>query len=125
METTKKLGIWMDHSHAHVLEINKENIEKTVITVDSLFQDNTNGSNNQDVLHNKEKHHQLAYFNKLQETIVKYDEVLLFGPTNAKSELYNLIKENHHFDKVKIDVKDSDKLTENQEHAFVKEHFSN
>ena len=27
------------------------------------------------------------------------------------------------FDNIKIEVKNADKMTENQEHAFVKEHF--
>ena len=51
------------------------------------------------------------------------DEVLLFGPTNAKTELYNLLKEDRHFNKHEIDIETSDNLTENQMRAFVKEHF--
>lgn len=56
--------------------------------------------------------------------VKNYKEVLLFGPTDAKTELFNTLKSDHHFDKVKIDVKQSDKLTENQQHAFVQEHFA-
>ena len=52
------------------------------------------------------------------------DEVLLFGPTNAKTELYNILKEDHHFDKIKIETAPSDKMTENQQYALLKEHFS-
>jgi len=52
-----------------------------------------------------------------------YDEVLLFGPTNAKNELVNILKVDHHFDEIKIEVKPADKMTENQQLAFVKEHF--
>ena len=32
-------------------------------------------------------------------------------------------KDNHHFDKIKIGVKPADKMTENQQHAFVREYF--
>jgi hypothetical protein len=53
-----------------------------------------------------------------------YDEVILFGPTDAKSELYNLLKNDHHFDKIRIEVKPADKMTENQQQAFVKKYFS-
>jgi hypothetical protein len=48
----------------------------------------------------------------------------LFGPTNAKTELINKLKEDHHFDEVKIEVKSADKMTENQQQAFVLEHFN-
>ncbi|MDM8159585.1 hypothetical protein QUH73_07160 [Labilibaculum sp. K2S] len=54
---------------------------------------------------------------------MEYSEVLLFGPTNAKTELYNLLKEDSHFNNIKINVETTDNLTENQMYEFVKEHF--
>ena len=56
--------------------------------------------------------------------VKNYDEVILFGPTDAKVELFNILKADQHFDKIKIDIKQADKMTENQQHAFVKDHFS-
>ncbi len=56
--------------------------------------------------------------------IKDYDEVLLFGPTDAKTELFNILKENRQFEKIKIEVKPADNMTENQEEAFVKEYFN-
>jgi len=125
MTSTKKLGIWMDHSSAHLIEFNHETIETAVIHSDLANRENLSSSHNEDVIHNKEKQLQAGYFKKLSESIGTYDEVLLFGPTNAKSELYNILKDDHHFDKIKFEIKQSDKLTENQQHAFVKEHFMN
>jgi len=52
---------------------------------------------------------------------LNYDEVLLFGPTDAKSELVNTIKDNHLFEKIKIEVKPADKMTEIEQHEFLKE----
>jgi len=57
--------------------------------------------------------------------IKNYDEVLLFGPSEAKAELYNILKAEHQFTKIKIEIKQTDKLTENQQHAFVRDYFSN
>ena len=51
--------------------------------------------------------------------------MLLFGPTTAKDELHNLLKADHNFEKIKIDVKQSDKMSDNQQQAFVNEHFAN
>jgi hypothetical protein len=53
----------------------------------------------------------------------KYEEVILFGPTNAKVELMNILKEDQHFNKIKIDVKSTDRMTDNQQVAFVKDYF--
>ena len=67
---------------------------------------------------------QAEFYKQLSEIIKNYKEVLLFGPTDAKVELHNILKANHLFANIKIDVKQADKMTEHQEHAFVREHFA-
>ena len=74
-------------------------------------------------MRHKEEHEELAYYKAIAAEISKYEEVLLFGPTDAKTELLNLLKENHLFDKMDIETRQADKMTENQQHAFVKEYF--
>jgi hypothetical protein len=49
--------------------------------------------------------------------------VVLFGPTDAKKELLNLVKTDHLFEGIKIEVKNSDKMTEDQMHTFVRDYF--
>ena len=51
--------------------------------------------------------------------------MLLFGPTEAKEELFNLLSEDHRFVNIKIEVKEADKMTENQQEAFVSNYFLN
>jgi hypothetical protein len=125
MTTAKKLGIWMDHVNANLMEFTIDPIETKVIT--SKFTHEVKelsihkGENR---MHNKEQHQQHEYYKMLGDTIKKYEEVVLFGPTDAKVELFNYLTKDHHFDKVKIKVEHADKMTENQQHAFVKKYFS-
>jgi hypothetical protein len=49
--------------------------------------------------------------------------VLLFGPTNAKTELQNYLNKDLHFKDIPIDIEAADKMTENEQVAFVKKHF--
>ncbi len=124
MSTEKRLGIWMDHSNAHVMEFTtdiKTNIIEAEFSVNDKEQ---NLGRNENLLHNKEQHEQTAFYKKLIEVIKNFKEVLLFGPTNAKVELFNLLRDNHLFASIKIDVRQAGKLTENQEHAFVRDHFA-
>jgi hypothetical protein len=74
-------------------------------------------------MHNKEHQQQFAYYKELGELIKNYGEVILFGPTDAKVELYNILKNNQQYKKIKIEVQQADKMTESQEHAFVKKYF--
>ncbi|MBC7650739.1 MAG: hypothetical protein H7101_03215 [Deinococcales bacterium] len=125
MTTTNSLGIFMDHASAHLMEFTADPIETT--TINSAFTNiektDTLGKS-EHTMHNTENHDQLAYNKKLSEVVRNYTDVLLFGPTDAKTELFNFLREDHRFDNIKIQVQPTDKLTENQQHAFVKHHFS-
>lgn len=74
-------------------------------------------------MHTKEEGEQADYYKVLANIIRKYDEVLLFGPTEAKTELYNTFKDNYLFSKIRVEIKPTDKMSENQQHAFVAEYF--
>jgi nitrogenase subunit NifH len=125
MTATKSLGIWMDHASAHLMEFTIDPIETKIIKSAFTHEEKSDSlDNSEQVMHNKEQQQQSAYYKRLGESIIDYDEVLLFGPTDAKVELLNVLKADHHFDKIKIEVKQADKMTENQQHAFVREHFS-
>lgn len=125
MAAAKNIGIWMDHSNAHVMEFTADPIETK--TIESAFTHQAKEqtlNRSEHVMHNKEQHQQAEYYKKLGEVIKNYEGVILFGPTNAKVELFNLLKADHLFSKIKIEMKDTDKMSENQQHAFVKEYFS-
>ncbi|MHA7110328.1 hypothetical protein ACRTDU_09395 [Sunxiuqinia elliptica] len=78
---------------------------------------------NESLIHNKEQNKQNDFYSKLGDIINDYNEVLLFGPTNAKSELFNRLKDDLQFKKIKFEIRVTDKLTENQQRAFVKDFF--
>ena len=125
MTTEKKLGIWMDHSSAHLIEFAKSTSETGVIETKFTHEQKEESlGKSEHIMHNKEQQQQLAYYKNIGESIKNYHEVILFGPTDAKVELLNILKTDHHFDKIKIEVQSTDKMTENQQHTFVKNYFS-
>jgi hypothetical protein len=124
MKIEKSLGIWMDHQDAHIMEFTTDPIKTA--TVESKFthqeKEQTLGRS-ENLMHNKEQHQQSEYYKELGEIIKNYEDVLLFGPTNAKVELFNILRADHLFAKIKIEVKQTDRMTENQQHAFVRDYF--
>ncbi len=126
MKINHKLGIFMDHASA--LFINFPIDEASNHTLFSTFTKTTEHDSlekSEQLTHNKEQHQQNEFYQKIGDEIRQYDEVILFGPTNAKTELLNLLKKNHLFSTIKINVEQTDKLTENQKLAFVKNYFIN
>jgi nitrogenase subunit NifH len=125
MSIVKNLGIWMDHASAHLMEFTIDPIEtKTIASKFTYEAKEESLSKGERLIHNKEQHQQSEYYRELGNTIKNYDEVVLFGPTEAKVELFNVLRMDHRFAKTKIEIVNSDKMTENQQHAFVRKHFS-
>lgn len=124
MKSKKQLGIWMDHSTAYLLELNVDALENRTIVAQVGEQDEPLDPRDETLIQNKKQNELSDFFNRLSDVIINYDEVLLFGPTTAKTELMNVLKSDHHFDRVKIEIKPADKMTENQQKAFVNEHFN-
>ena len=124
MKTSKKIGIWMDHHNAHLIEFSTEVKETKTITSDFTFQDKEETlQRSESEMHNKEQHKQSTFYKNLAAVIKDYNEVLLFGPTDAKVELFNFLKENHKYDNIKIEVKNTDKMSDVDQHQFVRDYF--
>ena len=124
MKTLKKIGIWMDHHKAHLIEFSTEVKETKIMTSDFTFQDKEETlQRSESEMHNKEQHKQTTFYKNLAAVIINYNEVLLFGPTDAKVELFNFLKENHKYDNIKIEVKNTDKMSDVDQHQFVRDYF--
>lgn len=124
MKTAKNIGIWMDHSSAHLIDLTSDPVENKLIT--SQFFQHTKEERilkGEGMMHTKEQHQQSEYYHHVAHVIRNYDHVLLFGPSDAKSELHNIIKVDPLFSKIRIDVKQADKMNEFQQQLFVKEYF--
>jgi hypothetical protein len=124
MTTTTKLGIWMDHSIAHLIEFTTDAMVTKTITSKFTHQVKEHSlSKSENLMHIKEQHELADYYKELGEFIKNYEAVILFGPTDAKLELLHILQADRRFEKIKIEIKPADKMTENQQHAFVKEYF--
>ena len=125
MTASKKLGIWMDHSFAHLMEFTSKHFE--IETIESKLtnqQKNISLAEYESLIKSKEKKQLSDYYKKIGETIKNYKRVILFGPSNAKVELFDFLSEDERFLKIKFEIKNTDKMTANQQHTFVKEYFS-
>jgi len=122
MKTQKNLGVWMDHSTANLIYLNSN--KHSQILSEFTFETKEEALiRSENVMHNKRQQMHAAYYKNIADAILKFDNVLLFGPTNAKTELHNYLNMDLHFKDVKIEVKSADKMTDNQQEAFVKKHF--
>jgi stalled ribosome rescue protein Dom34 len=123
MKLQKTLGIWMDHANANLLDLYAKKNNHTIVSEFTFDVKEEALDRSESLMHNKEQQMHEAYYKEIAEQILKYDNVLLFGPTNAKTELHNYLNKDLHFKDIKIDIEAADKMTDNEKEAFVKNHF--
>ncbi len=133
----KKIGVWMDHSHAQLLEYGNTAEDIRLIKADSPNHPQTDSnkkpvfssasgkgfhtSNNEFKTHNIEQNKLDEYYKSLEHELTSYDEILLLGGKTAKEEFFNRIKDKQSFEGKKIYKMTTDHLTPNQFAAFVNE----
>jgi hypothetical protein len=137
----KQVGVWIDHSKAHFVGFNDGN---TVLieTLESPFESmkrevgegsdktrfsssNEHSSNNEHKKHNISQKELNEYFKMMETKLHSFDDILLFGPGVAKEQMRNRLRENKSFDGKWLSVQTSDKLTEKQLLAFVRDFYVN
>ena len=102
MKTQKNLGIWMDHSTANLIDINSKNEYRSIV---SKFTSETKEkalNRSESLMHNKRQQMHEEFYEKIGAEILKFNHVLLFGPTNAKVELHNYLNKNLHFKNIHL-----------------------
>lgn len=123
MKTKRKLGIWMNRSIAHLMEISHEPFEVTTIESDlEILEDKV--AMKKVLPPSKVKQLQLKYYNNIRKSIQDFYYVVIFGPTDAKRELFDLLAEDENLTKVKVEIKETDEMNAREKHEFVQKYFS-
>lgn len=125
MKIAKNLGIWMDYTTAILIEFNLNSCE--IKSIDSGFsnqEENEFLDKSESLMHHKEKQQLSTFFKRIADQIKEYNEVVIFGSSDAKAELYTVLKQEEPFKKIKMEIKNTNKMTDNQKKHFVKSYFS-
>jgi hypothetical protein len=128
-----KKAIWIDTSKALLIDEQGTAIEhiespiQTRVRVDGES-DDQGKFGGQAVTHEKQDLHRRQQEEKdFNHAICKKvdgaDELLLFGPGEAKKHLFKHLVDHHSFDMSKLHIQPADSMTENQVKAFVREYF--
>lgn len=113
-----KIGIWLDHQHAYVTPFTSEPMSTATVHAGGVH-----SSGSEHVKHHVEQNASKEFYKTLSGIIKEYERVLLFGPNQPKEELCNILKADHHFADVRIEVKPAGKMSVHEQQAFVRNHF--
>ena len=114
----------MDHASAHLMEYADPIVTKIITSDSTHVEKQFTLQKGESFMQRKNQQQEAAYYDSIAVSLRDYDEVLLLGPTDAKTELQNILKADLSFSKIKIETVQTDKMTDNQEVAFVRDYFS-
>jgi stalled ribosome rescue protein Dom34 len=124
MELSKQLGIWMDYCTAYLMELTSNHFE--ISTIESISYD----TNKLHPVHKiaslleTQKRLQFNYYHNIANEIHTYNRIIIFGPSNAKIELFDVLSEDDRFLKTKIEITNTDKMNPAEQHDFILKYFS-
>ena len=125
MKKANSIGVCMDHSEANLMEFTTEPMSTTTFYSKFNHLEKEDAlKKSESLMHNKEKHEMSHYYKHLSKMLIPYTEILLFGQSDAKVELFHILKADTHFAAINITVAQTDRMTENQQHAYVRDYFS-
>ncbi len=122
----KELGLWIDHSEAVIAIASGEESDVTRIKSHmekhTRFTAGTRGVAGEDNRDRRFANHLQQFYDEVISSIRDADSILILGPGEAKGELQNRLEALHLGGRV-VGVETSDKLTDRQILAKVREHF--
>ena len=125
----KEVGLWIDHREAVLVTITTEGEETTRIysdiEVDAQFSDRSRsaGSQTAENMQDRKYTNNLGrYFDAIVEYIRDADSIQIFGPGEAKGELVKHLKSKN-LEKRIVSIETTDKLTDPQIAAKVRQHY--
>lgn len=125
MITYIKTGVWMDHSNAHIISL--ANTVQMPQTIASGFtgrdKEKIPGQSKSTMLCLQQRE-QSAYHKNIAAALIESNEVFLFGPTDAKDDLYKMLREDHNFDAVTIEFYNSYKIIGSEDFELSENCFS-
>lgn len=131
---TSSIGIWIDKTQAYI--ISSEKIIKTINSnieirprIDGQGKD-YGRFGSQFLTHEKSNKNRLThqknnFLKDVVNFIKKYDRYLLFGPAQMKNELGRLLLDNNELKDRFIELKTTQKMTDNQLVAYVRDFYKN
>ena len=131
----KKIGVWIDQKEANIISLIDKTIASKTIYSDVETRIRIEGEGKQFgrfgeqfLVDEKGKQNRIEeytnrYLARVMKEIGNADEIMLFGPAQTKSKLEKMILGSPEIAAKLTDVRASEKMTDNQKIAYVKEFY--
>ena len=120
MKKETQIGVWMDQAGAYLMEFTTKPFEIQTVVREFSIEDKKKYPFKTTKTAHQNRH---IYYNQIAKAILKYDEIILFGPSDTKFDFFKFLSEDERFFKLKIQIIETDKMDVNDQHQFINDYF--
>jgi len=124
MMKNKQLAILVNDTNALLMELyNHMIVSRNIVFKRKESDTNSQGEHSSQQENCVNHKREFAYYKEIGDIVSHYQEVVIFGSTQTKFELFKLLEADKHLNKVKIECIDTIKMSDTQMHDFVLEYY--
>lgn len=116
-------GVWLDNDKAMIITTNSENESGDYIIQDKVKAKENHSGGSEHSINNAKQSDNLKYFKSVSTLLLKYDEILIFGPGKSQEQFQNHLSDDAQFKNKKISIDTAEQLTDPQMIAVVRDFF--
>ncbi len=116
-------GVWLDNDKAIIISKTLEDDSSDYIIQDKLKAGETHSGGSEHTMNNAKQTDSLKYFKSLSHLLLKYDEILVFGPGKAQEQFQHHLQHDAQFKTKQISIENAEHLTDPQMIAKVRDFF--
>lgn len=116
-------GIWLDNQNAMIIAHSDEEENGDFQIQDKVKSDEYHGGKGEHASNNADRANSLKFYKTVAGLVMKYDEIMVFGPGKAQEEFKNFLNGDSRFNNKKITIDSSEHISDPQMIAKVREYF--
>lgn len=123
-EQKLQAGVWLDSHTALIIDNTSDNAKSDYAIQHKVKGNESHSGGSEHSINNAKQSDNLKYYKSISSLLLKYDEILLFGPGKAQEQFLNHLKDDAQFKSKEMTIANTQQLTEPQIIAKVREQFS-
>lgn len=123
-DQNQKAGVWLDSQTAFIIDNISDKTNNDYSIQHKVKGNASQGGGSEHSMNNAKQSDNIKYYKSISTLLLKYDEILLFGPGKAQEQFFNYLKDDAQFKSKQMTITNTQQLTEPQIIAKVSDRFS-
>jgi stalled ribosome rescue protein Dom34 len=120
----QQAGVWLDSQTALIIDNTSDQANNDYTIQHKVKGNASHSGGSEHSMNNSKQADNLKYYKSISGLLLKYDEILLFGPGKAQEQFFNYLKDDAQFKTKQVTIANTEQLTEPQIIATVRDRFN-